>query len=225
MELHVEQGPVLERAGVPIGIVTGIFGQIRLSVRFEGRADHAGTTPMTMRADAYAAAAEFSHQFRRAVLDLGEGVAVGTIGLVRVEPNAGNVVPSRVRLGLEIRDINPDRLERLGGEVRRLAESAATDGVTVSLRTIHEAPPTPLDAALCDRFAAAAETSGVAALRLPSGAGHDVQPMSALTRTGLIFVPSVGGRSHCPEEDTDWADIEAGAAVLEATARDLVEGR
>jgi hydantoinase/carbamoylase family amidase len=219
LELHIEQGPVLEAERGVIGVVTAIVGQARFSLRFDGRPDHAGTTPMGLRRDAFAAAAAFASAFRRMVLEEGGGVAVGTIGIVKVAPNAGNVVPAEVRLGGEIRDIDGARLARLTARIEGLAATAAAEtGATASTRIVHRTEPAPMAPSFRDAIAAAAGARGLAYRELPSGAGHDAQNFAALVPTGMIFVPSIGGRSHCPEEDTARDELVAGLEVLDEVA-------
>ena len=214
LELHIEQGPILERECMQIGIVTGIVGQVRLSVKFHGRPDHAGTTPMNCRRDAFAAAASFATDLRRVVVESGGG-AVMTIGIVEVQPGAGNVVPDFVRLGLEIRDIDGGRLARLAARAEREAAAAgACHDVRIEMRRIYEAAPVPLHENVRRIILEEAESLGFSRMELPSGAGHDAQIMAASVPSGMVFIPSKGGRSHCPEEETDWGDVENGVDVL-----------
>lgn len=222
LEVHIEQGSVLERAGIGLGVVSSIVGQERLSIRFTGAADHAGTTPMDMRRDAFAAAARFADRFREIVVTEGDGTARGTIGIVKVSPNQGNVVPREVRLGLEIRDISASRLKRLGELTGTLAEEAATAlGVDVSLRGVYSSPPIGMSETLRNMLENAARSLGLDTLDMPCGANHDAGIMAAMTPVAMLLVPSEGGRSHCPEENTDWTHIEAAARVLETTVRDI----
>ena len=222
LEVNIEQGSVLERAGVGLGVVSSIVGQERLSIRFTGAADHAGTTPMDMRRDAFAAAARFSDRFREMVVSEGEGVARGTIGIVKVNPNQGNVVPQEVRLGLEIRDISALRLKRLGELTGALAEDVGKAlGVDVSLRSVYSSPPIGMSETLRKMLEDAARSLGLDSLDMPCGANHDAGIMAALTPAAMLLVPSEGGRSHCPEEHTGWTHIEAAAHVLERTVRDI----
>lgn len=215
LELHIEQGPVLEAKARQIGVVNAIFGQARFSLQFRGRPDHAGTTPMSMRRDAFAAAAEFAVAWRARMISEGGGVAVATIGIMRVEPNAGNVVPAEVRMGAEIRDVDGARLDRLAALTEEFATAAAkAGGVEVSVRRIHRTQPALMHPDFQAAVAAAADRHCYPAMTLPSGAGHDAQNFAGLVPTGMIFVPSINGRSHCPEEATDRADLEAGFAVL-----------
>ena len=224
VELHIEQGSVLEKSGCTIGIVSAIAGQARLSVRFLGSPDHAGTTPMDMRRDALAAAARFCDRFRDLIIAGGEGVARGTVGIVRVNPNQGNVIPSEVRLGLEIRDISADRLERLRSAAAALAEAVAGElNVEASVRTVYQSSPVPMSPSIQAALAEAADELGAKAMTLPSGANHDAGILGTLIPAGMLFVPSAGGRSHCPEEHTDWHQVETAARALEAAVRALAD--
>lgn len=226
LELHIEQGPVLEAAGAPLGVVTAIAGQERFSVRFSGKAGHAGTTPMTQRHDAFAAAARFADRFRDMILAEGKGSARGTIGIVKLSPNQGNVIPSEVTLGLEIRDISAELLADLAARVAAIAaEAAEAMGVTAQCRRSYGAAPVPMNAALIGMFEAAARAAGFAAPRLPSGANHDAGVIGALVPAAMLFVPSAGGLSHVPEEHTDWAHIVAATGVLETVTRRLLGAR
>lgn len=224
LELHIEQGPVLEASGDPVGIVTAIAGQVRLSIRFSGAAGHAGTTPMHLRRDAFAAAARFADQFRAMILADGENSARGTIGIFRITPNQGNVIPSQVSLGLEIRDISAPLLARLAERTRALAQQTAEEmSVDVSCRTSYAASPVPMDNRLISALAhAAREVLGQAAPHMPSGANHDAGIIGALVPAAMLFVPSAGGLSHVPQEHTDWPPIAAAVEILERTARRLV---
>nr|WP_295462322.1 Zn-dependent hydrolase [Mesorhizobium sp.] len=223
LELHIEQGPVLETGGESIGIVTAIAGQKRLAVRFAGTAGHAGTTPMELRHDAFAAAAEFAVGFRDMIVKEGQGSARGTIGIVKTNPNQGNVIPSDVRIGLEIRDASAELLTLLAGRtVTIAAKTAKRHGVEVSHRLVYEAAPVPMAPRLVDLLEAQARAAGHASRRLLSGANHDAGILGAHIPAAMLFVPSRGGVSHTPEEHTDWHHIEAAVAVLEGCVRRLI---
>ena len=222
LELHIEQGPVLENLGCAIGVVDAIAGQERITIRFTGAPDHAGTTPMSMRRDAFAAAARFADRFRDLILAEGGNTARGTIGIARVTPNLGNVVPSEVRLALEIRDTSAAQLAHLVERTTQIANDAAqTMNVGCNVRSVYRAAPVPMDHRLRGELEAAARKIGQEPVVLASGAGHDAAILGTLVPSGLLFVPSVGGRSHCPEEHTEWSDIESGVAVLEHCVRQL----
>jgi hydantoinase/carbamoylase family amidase len=222
LEIHIEQGPVLEAAKVRLGIVTAIAGQERLSVRFLGRSDHAGTAPMQLRRDAFAAAAQFAVRFRELILSNGSEGLRGTIGIVNVSPNQGNVVPGEVRLGLEIRDIDGENVGRAMRATALLADEIGEHfGCSVKRRMTYQDAPVPMDASLREVLRRAAAKQGVPAIDLPSGANHDAGIIGRIVPAAMLFVPSQGGRSHCPEEFTEWDDIELAANVLESAVKEL----
>ncbi|HEX7486813.1 MAG TPA: Zn-dependent hydrolase [Vicinamibacterales bacterium] len=214
LELHVEQGGVLDRAGTPIGIVEGIVAIDRYDCVVRGAANHAGTTPMTDRHDALLAASRLVEAVHEIVT--GEpGRQVGTVGRLEVTPNAPNVIPGLVRLTVELRDLSAEKLLRLAGDVRgRAAGIAAATGTTIELaQSSHHAAAlaAPEVRAAIER---SADDLGLAHRSLPSGAGHDAQMMARLGPMGMIFVPSIGGISHSPRERTSWEDCSRGADVL-----------
>lgn len=220
LELHIEQGRVLEDSAVPLGIVTAIVGQQRLSIRFSGQSDHAGTTPMAMRRDAFAAAARFADRFRDLLLAQDSATLRGTIGIVNVTPNQGNVVPGEVKLGLEIRDTDDMAVDRVGASTERLASQVARElGCDARVRVVHRDSSVGMQPDLRAILESSAGSLGVPSLALPSGANHDAGVMARFTRAALLFVPSRGGRSHCPEEHSDWTDIVRAVDVLEAAVR------
>jgi N-carbamoyl-L-amino-acid hydrolase len=215
IELHIEQGPVLESLGVPIGVVQGIVAGSRTWITFRGRADHAGTTPMAMRKDALLGAAEFSLRARELVLTEGSGTSVGTVGVLEVKPGGSNIVPESAFLTLDLRDISWDVLQRLLERVRLLAqEIAAKWGLEVSVERMRISEPAQMSPALQAVIDEVARDLGHTTHWMNSGAGHDAQVMAKITPAGMIFVPSRQGRSHSPAEFTDWDQIENGANVL-----------
>lgn len=214
LELHIEQGPVLDGAGIPIGVVTGITGRRSLDIVIEGRANHAGTTPMDLRRDALAAAA-------RAILAVealaapGGLVRVATTGTVEVWPDVRNVVPGQARLGVDVRDLDDTRLDRAVASLAATLDGiAATTGTTITVTTDGAQPPAPADEALMAVLEQAVGERGLAHIRLASGAGHDAQVMAGLGPMAMLFVPSRHGVSHSPREHTDSAHLVAGAEVL-----------
>lgn len=222
LELHIEQGPVLENAGVPLGIVTSIAGQERLSLKFIGQPDHAGTAPMDLRRDAFAGAARFAVAFREAVLATGDKDVRGTIGIVRVSPNQGNVVPGEVTLGVEIRGTSSAALLQLRDLVLELAkEIAAAERLELRARNTYSDTPVPMSERLQGALASSAASLGHATMRLLSGANHDSGIIGRIVPAAMLFVPSAGGRSHCPEEETDLGQIEAAIDVLHRTVVEL----
>ena len=217
LELHIEQGPVLERQGTALGVVTAIAGIERLLATFDGRADHAGTTPMTERRDALAAAAQAVLTIERTAC--GAPVhAVSTTGRIEALPGAFNVVPDQARLWAEVRSVDA---AWLGGVKRRLAEEiageAAARGVTAMIEWLNDQDPVPTSPAVRDHIGRTADELGIGWTAIPSGAGHDAAHMTPLGPLGMIFIPSRGGRSHVPEEWTDLADIAVGVHALAAT--------
>ncbi len=217
LELHVEQGPVLERSGNTIGVVTAIAGIERLLARFDGRADHAGTMPMSQRHDALIAAAEAILTIEREAC--GAPVhGVSTTGRIESSPGSFNIVPDHAKIWAEMRSVDPVWLSGARGRVaERIAQEAAARGVEVMLEWLTDQPPVPTAPSLQDSIAVSAEQLGHSWEAVPSGAGHDAAHMAHLGPMGMLFVPSVGGRSHVPEEFTDAGDIAAGIDVLAAT--------
>lgn len=214
LELHIEQGAVLERQGIPIGVVTGIVGLGGGELVFTGRQDHAGTTPMPYRRDPLRAAADLLLHLP-AVTGAVSQHAVATCGIIQVEPAASNVVPGRCRVQLDFRDPQRDRLLALEAAIEAAArQAAARHQVSVEYRRESITDPVELDDRLQRLVATTAAGLGLATLPMPSGAGHDSQNLATLAPTGMIFVPSVAGRSHSPAESTGWEDIGNGANVL-----------
>ena len=224
VELHIEQGPHLHRLGHQIGIVTGIVGLGGGTITFHGRADHAGTTPMDMRQDALTAASALIVQFADIAASVSDR-AVVTAGILTVRPGSTNVVPATATLSVDYRDPQLARLEALGAAIAASADAVARrHGVEVTFDVERPIPPAPLDEGIQRIVARSAAARGLTATPLPSGAGHDSQNMATLVPTGMIFVPSIGGRSHSPEENTDWTDVENGANVLLDTVIALARG-
>jgi beta-ureidopropionase / N-carbamoyl-L-amino-acid hydrolase len=221
VELHIEQGPKLEQAGIPIGVVSSIVGLGGGLAEFRGRADHAGTTPMTARQDPMRAAADFIAALPAIAASVSDA-AVATCGRVDTLPGGANVVPSLVRVTLDFRDPDAARLDLLGDRIRaRAGEAASTHGVGCTWLPEPTVAPTVLNSrvlAIIDKQAAGLRLSTAS---LPSGAGHDAQNMATIAPTGMIFIPSSGGRSHCPEEHTDYGDVTNGANVLLNTLLEL----
>ena len=213
-ELHIEQGGLLERERIPVGVVEGIVSIDRYEVTVTGLANHAGTTPMADRQDALLAASHLTLGVREIVTSE-PGRQVGTVGRLDVTPNSPNVIPGIVRLTIELRDLSPEKLTRLAERVRlRAAEIARETKTSIEFANISRTPP----AIAADDVQRAIERSarrlGLATQRMPSGAGHDAQMMARLSPMGMIFVPSVRGISHSPLEFTHWDDCARGADVL-----------
>ncbi|MBI2216683.1 MAG: Zn-dependent hydrolase [Candidatus Rokubacteria bacterium] len=215
VEMHIEQGPRLEEAGVPIGVVEAIVGIRRVRARFVGQADHAGTTPMERRRDGFLAAAEYAVKAREIVGKHGGAHAVANVGVVHVHPGVANIVPARCELVHEMRAPDADVLERLAKSFAALARRVAKRrAVEVEVQPMSATAPAvcapPVQAAITDACAAL----GLPAMRLHSAAGHDAQNLASITDAGMIFIPSVGGRSHRIDETSAPDAIERGANVL-----------
>lgn len=224
LELHIEQGPVLEEEGLTLGIVTAIAGQERLNLRFSGRADHAGTAPMDRRRDAFAGAARFATGFRDAVLACGDPDVRGTIGYASITPNQGNVVPSEVKLALEIRGPNGAALLALRDEIEALATRiAAEEKLELGIRRTYSDSPVPMSGAWVAALDDTAARLGIPARRMLSGANHDSGILGRRVPTAMVFVPSHGGRSHCPEEFSAISDIEAALHVMFETLKTIAK--
>jgi beta-ureidopropionase / N-carbamoyl-L-amino-acid hydrolase len=215
LEAHIEQGPRLEASGSKIGVVNAIVGIKTLRVTFHGQANHAGTTPMTMRHDAGAAALAFGADLQARLRAGGGAETVWNVGSARFEPGAANVVPAEAELVVQLRDTSAQVLRKLAQIVRDAADAAANHGkVTVDIAPMQETAPSAMDAKLAGLIDRAASELGVSHVTLPSGAGHDAMIMARRLPAAMLFVPSIGGRSHHVSEDTSEADIVMGAEVL-----------
>ena len=225
VELHIEQGPVLEAHDVPIGVVDAIVGIRRFGITFRGRADHAGTTPMTDRRDALLGATDLVQQGRELVLTQGTPASRLTVGVLKVTPGAANIVPAEAYLTYELREASAERLRSLADRSRALiADVASAWGLTVAVETILDIEPVPLADEVKACIAAAAQELGHTHMRLPAMAGHDAQVVGRVAKAGMIFVPSQDGRSHSPAEFTSDEDVERGANVLLLTLLKLAAG-
>jgi allantoate deiminase len=216
-EVHIEQGPLLEAEGLPVGVVTAIAGQSRVEIAFEGVAGHAGTVPMRLRRDALCAAAEWILA-AEAVARARDGL-VATVGQAAVEPGASNVIPARAGLTLDIRHSDDAVREAAVAELRERAERiAARRELGHRWALVQETPAVACAPGLTERLTAAVEAAGHRVLRLPSGAGHDAAVMSTLTPVAMLFVRCAGGISHNPAEAVTLADV---AAAIDVTSRFL----
>lgn len=214
VELHVEQGPVLASLEIPIGAVENLQGISWQRLTIEGVANHAGTTPISMRKDAGLAAARII-TFLRALADSSGGSTVATVGTIEFEPNAINVIPSRAVLTVDLRDADEEKLRQAEKRLTEyLEELEDTAGVTIAAERLVRFAPVSFDENIVGMIEAAAEKRGLPARRMTSGAGHDAQMMARICPAAMIFVPSVAGISHNPQEYTREADLIAGANVL-----------
>ncbi len=220
VELHIEQGPVLDSTGARIGVVSGITGRQALDLHIVGAANHAGTTPMHLRIDALAAAAEVVLAVEALPRD--GGIRVATCGHVTAIPNVRNVVPGEALLGVEIRDQSSAALDAAIPEIEALLDAIeARRGVAIARTWGQRVPPQLAAPAIKASTARAADGRGLQHVELPSGAGHDAQVIAEAAPIGMIFVPSRVGVSHSPDEHTEPEDLVAGAQVLVDTLLDL----
>jgi N-carbamoyl-L-amino-acid hydrolase len=221
VELHIEQGAMLEQARLQIGVVEGIVGILDCDVTVEGFANHAGTTPMDQRRDALLAASMLIQKVNEIVRS-SPGRQVGTVGWIRAQPGAFNVVPGKVVLGLELRDLDAGKIQDLYAQIRAAAESIGrSSGTTFQFEPHALSAPALTHPRLQALVEEVAKGLGLSIKRMPSGAGHDAQEMAAVGPVGMIFIPSVGGISHSPKEYSTPGDIENGANVLLGVLRKL----
>ena len=215
LELHIEQGAILEDSKIDIGVVDGIVGIRRWDVTVNGFANHAGTTPMNKRRDALLSAAEFVLAVNGVATTM-PGRQVATIGQIRAEPGAPNVIPGKVIMTLEIRDLDADKMQQVFEAIRSKADEIADARRTPISFTELELgiQPAPTSESVRPIIADAATSLGLSHLHMPSGAAHDAQDMTHIAPTGMIFVPSIGGISHSPREYTAPAAVANGADVL-----------
>jgi len=222
VELHIEQGGILEREKIQIGVVEGIVGIVHWEVTVEGFANHAGATPMNMRQDALLAASKFIISVNE-VINSVKGSQVGTVGKIAVQPGAYNVIPGKVQLGLEIRDLTASKIETLFKEIeKRAATIASSSKTTIKFeRQANESKPALTDKKLQQMINTSAKTLGFTTKFMQSGAGHDSQHIAAIAPSAMIFIPSIGGISHSPKEFSTATDMANGANVLIQTILQL----
>jgi N-carbamoyl-L-amino-acid hydrolase len=214
VELHIEQGPLLERSEVQIGAVTGVQGISWQEVTISGQSNHAGTTPMSLRHDPALVAARITVFLRQLAQEFG-GHQVCTVGKIDLFPNLINVVPARAVLTLDVRNTDESLLQKAEARIAEfLLEVAKDEGVEISTRTLARFEPVIFDSRVVDLVSQAASNHNLSFMHLPSGAGHDAQMLARVCPTAMIFTPSVRGISHNPAEYTDPDDLVAGSNVL-----------
>ena len=215
IELHIEQGPVLDKRHISIGVVDAIVGLFKWNVKLTGVANHAGTTPMDMRQDAFQGLAEVASQINRILEEYGSERSVATIGRVELFPGAANVVPGAVEFSLEVRDTNKDVLQILANAFQRaISAIARRRQLMFHYEVLSEIEPVKCDTGIVEAVRQTVADLEVSHTIMHSGAAHDAQMLAKVTKAGMFFVPSKDGRSHSPAEWTDWEDIERGANVL-----------
>ncbi len=221
LELHIEQGPVLEAAGKPVGVVGGIVGIVWNEVVVTGQSDHAGPSPMPLRKDALMAASGMIASIEKLALDR-DDVAVATVGRIKVEPDTINTIPGKAVFSVDFRHPDGETIEHLCRELGRLAETVARNrGVEVTVERIWTSDPTPFDPVVVEAIRSGCQRLGLPYDELWSGAGHDAKHLADLVPSGMIFVRSQGGVSHAEIEHSTPEDITAGGNVLLQAALSL----
>jgi N-carbamoyl-L-amino-acid hydrolase len=224
LEAHIEQGPRLIESGLEIGVVTGIVGLRRRRVRFSGRADHAGTTPMNMRQDAGFAMFSFATAAAERLRAAGSSDSVWNFGVASLKPGAANVVPHEAEVVVEFRDLSSDVMERMDRALLDLIEERKdAAGVAVASTMIGAIEPTTMNERMLGHLDFAARAEGAKSQHMQSGAGHDAMIVGRQIPAGMLFVPSIGGRSHHISENTDEADIRRGLRVYARAVQSILE--
>lgn len=223
LELHIEQGPILEENAIPIGVVEAIVGLTQLEVTIQGRAGHAGTTPMKHRSDALVAAAEVIAAFPQLAIDEGNGTVI-TTGQLHVFPNGANVIPDKVVFSVDIRSGKEQHLQNAVRKVEQLIASKETNGILTSTEQLLYISPKEMDEHIRSIFKETSDKLNIPYCSINSGAGHDAMVFSDFTACGMVFIPSKDGLSHCPEEWSDASHLVNGANILFQTALQLTEG-
>ncbi len=224
LELHIEQGPVLDRLHKPVGVVDEITGLFKWVAWFRGEANHAGTTPMEMRNDAFMGLAEFAHEIPRILEENGGERSRATIGRAQILPGAANTVPGLVEFSLDVRDTSESMLEELSSAFRKaLSAIARRRGLMFEFEQQSFIQPTACSRQVVEAVGHQARRLELEFQQMPSGAAHDAQIMASIVPVGMVFVPSKSGQSHSPAEWTAWSDIEAGANVVLQTLLQLAD--
>jgi allantoate deiminase len=223
LELHIEQGPVLETENLDIGIVRSIVGINELSILVKGRQGHAGTIPMHLRADAMDIAAKVIAQIADIARAVGGGT-VATVGSISVKPGGYNIIPGEVEFSVDIRSANAEQIDSVEQRIRELVD-VVTHGseVKCEISNLMKIAPVQMAMHIVEQETVIAQNLGLHSRMMSSGAGHDAMIMAAVTNAGLLFVPSLAGRSHCPEEWTDYEQLQKGIEVYLHTVLGLAE--
>lgn len=222
LELHIEQGPVLEKMAADVGLVDVVAGIAQLTVFIQGKAGHAGTTPMEGRADALLASSALIQKVAQWANDAAQGT-VATVGKLDVYPNGSNIIPQQVTLTVDIRSKNEAKLQWVIEQVKEWVSASQQSGVICELEQKIYIPPTELEPTIHELLVKNSQKLGLKYSTMASGAGHDAMIFSRVTDVGLIFVPSKGGLSHHPDEWTDYIHIKAGAGLMFETVKNLTE--
>ncbi|MEK4305646.1 Zn-dependent hydrolase [Oceanobacillus sp. FSL K6-0251] len=222
LEMHIEQGPILEEEQISVGVVESIVGLTQLEVTIDGKAGHAGTTPMDRRSDALVAAANIISKLPQIAMEEGEGT-VTTVGRHQVFPNGANVIPDKVVFSVDIRSSKEAHVKNVVQKVKNLVRSWEANGIQTAVEQSLYMQPKELNKKIRSILEASCAQLGTSFINMHSGAGHDAMVLADITDVGLIFVPSKDGLSHCPEEWTAIHELAAGIEVLYETALKLTE--
>ena len=221
VELHIEQGPILEDHGPRLGVVTTIAGTAHLEITVRGQPDHAGAMAMDRRRDAFLGASAMALAIADAAVRMGHP-AVATVGTIAVEPSQVNVVPGLARFTVDTRHPDPGRRNELITQISDVIKKIASErGLVVEIKTLRDRAPVTLSPRVVDVLRRASVAAGIDPREMTSGAGHDAQVLTVAANAGMLFVPSIGGRSHCPEEATAAEDVVLGTRVLATALREL----
>ena len=215
IELHVEQGEVLDSENIPIGIVKAIAGMRTYKVTLKGVSNHAGSTPMHLRSDPMVGAAEIITHIERAVKELALPSTVATVGKILCYPNAINVIPGKIEFFVDVRDVEMEGIELIADEIQgKIKEVVKTYGLDGTIDLVGESSSVALSGKIIDTIEKTAKEKGYKYKLMNSGAVHDSAMLTGLTEVGMIFVPSIAGKSHCPDEATNYEDIKLGCDLL-----------
>lgn len=220
LELHIEQGPILEREGLPVAVVESVLGMVCYELVVKGESDHAGTTPMDMRKDALFAATNMIAQAREKLRALDSDL-VFTMGRINAYPNIHTVIPNKVVFTLEARHKNPAIIQKVEEIILELTKISSNEGCTISAEKLWDRQTVFFNEELCDKVEVACKTLAYPYKRMDSGAGHDAQFLASYIPTVMVFVQSINGKSHCEEELTRWDDCEKGVNILLETVLSL----
>ncbi|MEX2468889.1 MAG: Zn-dependent hydrolase [Pseudohongiellaceae bacterium] len=225
LELHIEQGPVLEKTNNTIGVVEGISGVFKWLVKFIGKPDHAGTAPMDLRSDAFMGVADFAHEISRIIDEEGTDKTRITIGSVQLKPGFAHTVPGEVDFTLVGRDMSEEIMTNVADACRKTCSAIARrHRLKFEFDQMSWLGPKPCTTEMIELLERHSKDLGYRTLLMPSGAGHDCQFFTDITPTGLLFIPSVGGVSHAPDEWSHWHDVEKGCNVLLGATLELLSG-
>ncbi|MED4633096.1 Zn-dependent hydrolase [Peribacillus frigoritolerans] len=222
LELHIEQGPILEEKNIPIGVVEAIVGLTQFEVTIEGKAGHAGTTPMDRRTDALVAAAQIISQLPSFAIEEGEGTVI-TTGRLDVLPNGANVIPNKVVFSVDIRSSKEEHINNVIRRMKELIESYQVQGIHTTAEQLLYMPPKILSNEIKDLLKDKSSDLEIPYCSIDSGAGHDAMVFSDVTDVGMLFIPSKAGLSHCPEEWSDARHLANGVQIFYEVAKCLTE--